>query len=105
MDMTPSMAAEFRRQFLDGMRMAGLAPLGGLPRSSLAAITEILSQRERDHQAAVRKWERHAPERRKAEEAMARAIARRAAGQGARTGAIPVLAAAWADKPELGQVR
>jgi hypothetical protein len=99
-DPTPEMLAQVRAAMLvirDVVRG---------PRDAVEVFAEIDARMQADHRERVRRWERDAPMRERAERAMQLGYARRAAAEsGTRSaGRVPVLAALWADEPQRPKV-
>ena len=68
------------------------------------ALAAVLAELDEHHRERVRRWEQHAPMREQAERVKRAADERRAAMLGGRPQASPVLAAAWADRPQRPEV-
>ena len=98
---TPAMLAEIRDAFLSAVGPLKATPKA-TPQASWNAFREaaerIEASREADYRERLARWRQNAPAREAAERAMRAANARRQrAGAG---GPAPILAAAWADRPE-----
>lgn len=98
--------AEARRLVPQLRAALGQFPLS--PGDAFAAAfrrsAQLAEVAERDYAAKVAAWERDAPKRAAAEQAMRLAHERRAAQLGTRPGRMPVLAALWSDRPARPEV-